>query len=150
MKSLELENTNFTRFVSFPFVEKLPNSNLFWQNFEVFINSKVYKDKLCSFCKLKKRFPNPAFRGGVWMCSWIKSDFCVTWLYNCYLCKNPNVGAPFRYLVCYVSTHGKCFRSSWSQKVHQNLIFTHVFIAKLYYETCINMRFDALFDFMSF
>ena len=52
LKSLELENTNFTRFVSFPFVEKLPNSNLFWQNFEAFISSKDYKDKLCSFCKL--------------------------------------------------------------------------------------------------
>ena len=52
LKSLELENTNFTRFVSFPFVEKLPNSNLFWQNFEAFMSSKDYKDKLCSFCKL--------------------------------------------------------------------------------------------------
>lgn len=49
LKSLELENTNFTRFVSFPFVEKLPNSNLFWQNFEAFISPKFTKTNFAHF-----------------------------------------------------------------------------------------------------
>ena len=81
---------------------------------------------------LKKRFPNPAFRG-VWMFSNVKNDWCVAWLYNCYHCKalicRANLSTPFRYLLCYVLTHRKFFRNSRSQHIHQNRTFTHVFIA---------------------
>ena len=65
LKTPEFEKANYAHFFICRFDEKLPNNNLFWQNFEAFTSSKVYKDKLCSFCKLKKRFPNPAFRGGM-------------------------------------------------------------------------------------
>ena len=59
--------------------------------------------------ELKKRFPNPAFRGGITVCD-DKNGLrprTVTWLVPLY---SPDLGAPSEYLSCHVLTLGKIFR----------------------------------------
>ena len=72
------------------------------------IFSKSLNDSL-HFMYLKKRVPNPAFRGGITVCD-DKNGLrprTVTWLVPLY---SPDLGAPSEYLSCHVLTLGKFFR----------------------------------------
>ena len=52
------------------------------------------------------------YLGRVCIFSKIKNNWCVAWLQymNCYHFRPLNLNAPFRYLVCHVSTHRKLFK----------------------------------------
>ena len=79
---------------------------LFYQVLGIFISTFFY-----GVLQIKKRFPNPAFRGGMNVL-FNKKGFISRMAIILLPLYSPDPGGPFRYLVCVFLMHGKFSRSA--------------------------------------